>query len=281
MKNIAGNLAVSLLGILSFALTVAIVVIFDKATGFNLFSMSFWLVIPAGALLCGAAAASGYYFGALWTHTRPSRFIFVQMVIVAALAQLTIYYTEYATFTFDDGTLVSNSIGFWQYLDVYLSSMHMRIGRGGQIDSGEVGSFGYWLAVIQFVGFLLGGIAVFIFLRTYPVCDTCSRYMRKLAFVQKKFNSQDQFADFYDNVFDLPVDGPEFAEAVRPSKEKIKDEEGTVMSEMTLRGCPHCHSQTITEEVKVLRAKEYKEVDKLKRIIRIPDDINLVPVFNR
>lgn len=37
--------------------------------GFNLLSVSFWFVIPAGALLGGICAASGYFLGAKW-HIR-------------------------------------------------------------------------------------------------------------------------------------------------------------------------------------------------------------------
>jgi hypothetical protein len=82
---------------------VVAVVVIERLTGFNLFTLSVWVVVPAGALITGAAAASGYYFGSLFFHTKPVWFLLVQMVIVAAVAQFAIYYAEYATMVLDDG----------------------------------------------------------------------------------------------------------------------------------------------------------------------------------
>ena len=278
MKSIAGTIIVTLMGLLTFAATVVGVVVIERLTGFNLFTLSFWVVIPAGALLCGAAAASGFYFGSLWTHTRPTPFTLIGMLLIAAFAQISIYYAEYRTFTLDDGQMASDVVTFGQYLDAYLSTMHMRVGRGAQVDTGEMGSFGYFVAVLQFVAFILGGIAMFIFLWTYPTCETCTRYLRTLAKGQKKFANQDDFTAFYDGMFEVPVDGPEFA-ALMKNGEKVKDEKGTILSDITLRGGPHCRTQRISQEVKVNNGKEYKEVKALERNVRIPNGVNLVPVF--
>jgi hypothetical protein len=204
MKALGGHLGVSIFGILSFALTVVAVVVIERLTGFNLFTLSVWVVVPAGALITGAAAASGYYFGSLFFHTKPVWFLLVQMVIVAAVAQIAIYYAEYATMVLENGTKASSLISFPDYLDRYLTKMHMRVGRGAQ-DAGEVGSFGYWLAVIQFVGFLVGGVAVFIFLKGYPTCQACGRYLRTLFKHKQNFNAQEEFSLYYETVFQHPA----------------------------------------------------------------------------
>ncbi|SRR6266567_3426308 len=278
MKSLAGHLGVSIFGILSFALTVIAVVVIERLTGFNLFTFSVWVVVPAGALITGAAAASGYYFGSLFFHTKPVWFVLVEMVIVAAVAQIAIYYAEYATMVLDDGRTASSLISFPDYLDLYLTKMHMRVGRGAH-DTGEVGSFGYWLAAIQFVGFLAGGVAVFIFLKTYPTCQACGRYLRTLLKHKQNFNNQEEFGQYYDTVFQHPVDTDGFAEWMQWQPHEGKTKPGSILAVTTLRGCPHCKTQMISQEVKVLTAREWKDVPQLTRHIRIPDGIDLRPVF--
>src|SRR5258708_1671671 len=68
------------------------------------------------------------------------------------------------------------------------------------------------LAAIQFVGFPAGGVAVFIFLKTYPTCRACGRYLRTLLKHKQKFNNQEEFGQYYDTVFRHAVDTDGFAE---------------------------------------------------------------------
>ncbi|WP_457586614.1 hypothetical protein [Ensifer canadensis] len=279
MKNIAGNLGVSIFGIATFLLTVMAVVAVNHFTGFNFFTLSFFVVVPAGALLCGAAAASGYYFGALLFHTRPTVLILIQILIVAALAQTAIYYSEYRLLGLADGRMASDVVSFSEYLDIYLSHTNLRIGRAGT-NTGDIGDYGRVLAFIQFLGFVVGGVFVWLMLRIYPVCERCGRYLRTLAKKQQMFSSQEDFSTYYDNLFEVPVDGPHFAQLMQwePGKgEKIV--KGTVQAETILRGCPHCHTQRISQEVKVRGEKEFRDVPQLTRNIRIPDGIDLKPVL--
>jgi hypothetical protein len=154
----------------------------------------------------------------------------------------------------------------------------MRVGRGAH-DAGEVGTFGYWLAAIQFVGFLIGGFVVYIFLRTYPTCETCGRYLRTLIKHKQNFNNQDEFGQYYDTVFQHPVDTDGFAEWMRWQPHEGKTKAGSILAVTTLCGCPHCKTQLISQEVKVMTAHDWKDVPQLTRHIRIPDGIDLRPVF--
>ncbi|MGO4664884.1 hypothetical protein [Bosea sp. 2RAB26] len=278
MKNFGGHVGVAFFGILSFAITVALVTAIDRATGFNLFALSVWVVVPVGAALTGAAAASGYYFGSLLFHTRPNWFLLVQVMIVAALAQFAIYYAEYSTLVLDNGIRVADRIGFFDYLDIRLTTAHMRIGRA-QTDTGAVGSFGYWLAFFQFVGFILGGIATYLILKNHPVCTVCSRYPRKLATSSQHFNDREAFATYYDNLFDHPVDGPAFAEWMGHDPDKGRIREGTILATSTLRGCPHCKTQRIVQAVQIMGKNDWSALPSLARDVIIPQDIDLRPVF--
>jgi len=61
MKNIVSGSAVALAGLATSLLTAIGVTVIDHFIGLNLFTFSVFVVLPAGAGLCGFAAASGYY----------------------------------------------------------------------------------------------------------------------------------------------------------------------------------------------------------------------------
>ncbi|ARQ08538.1 hypothetical protein NXC12_CH00446 [Rhizobium etli] len=278
LKNIVGNFGVSIFGIATFLLTVIAVVAVNQFTDFNFFTLSFFVVVPAGALLCGAAAASGYYFGSLLFHTRPTVLILIQILVVAAIAQFAIYYGEYRLLDLGNGRMASDVVSFSEYLDIYLSHTSLRVGRAGT-NTGDIGDYGRILAFIQFLGFVVGGVSVWLMLRVYPVCEKCGRYLRTLAKKQQIFSTQEDFTRYYDNLFEVPVDGPHFAQLMKwqPGKgDKIV--KGTIQTQTTLRGCPNCHTQRISQEVKVCGDKEFRDVPQLTRHIRIPDGIDLKPV---
>ena len=181
------------------------------------------------------------------------------------------------TFVLDDGRRVSDMIPFGQYMDITLTSAHYRIGRA-MTDTGEVGSFGYWLAAFQFVGFLVGGLCVYAFLLVKPVCPTCNLYLRPLSALQKTFPDADSASPYYDMLFQHPVDGPEFAALIR-SEAKVTGQKGAVSVNTVLHGCPKCKSQLIEETVQVHNGSDWKDANKLNRRVAIPNGVDLLGVF--
>jgi hypothetical protein len=278
MKNLSGALGVAVFGMVSFAVTVIFVIALERLTGFNLVTFSTWGVAPIGAVITGCAAASGYYFGSLFFHTRPTWILLIQILLVATAAQLAIYYGEYATLALDDRTRVASFTGFWDYFDSYIKSTHLRVGLT-RADTGEIGNFGYLVAGIRFVGFLAGGVLVFLPLRNSPTCETCGRYLRTLIHKSQRFSTQSDFTQYYDTLFQHPFHSRAFAESMRRETQVGHSKKGTTAADSTLRLCPHCKTQTLSQEVKVLGHTEWKVVPQLTRHVRIPDGIDLQPVF--
>jgi len=275
--KLGANLCVAVSGVISFALVVSSVILVERLTNFNFFTFSFWVVVPAGAIFTGAAAASGYYFGSLFFHVRPTWFLLVQVVAAAALAQIAIYYGEYRTLVLDDGTAASTIIGFWDYLDTYLKSMHLRAGHGAHIDTGEVGDFGYWLAALEFLGFIAGGLAIFLILQNYPSCWKCNRYLRKLFRFGQMFPNHDEFANYYDTLFQHPMNSRKFYELMRSNPKIRKPALDTVMIESHLLGCAYCKTQLLTQSVQILGKTKWNDIPKLTRRVRVPDGLDLLP----
>jgi hypothetical protein len=278
MKGLLESFGIALCGLATSILVALADVAIARMTGFDFFTFSIWVVVPVGALLTGFAAASGYYFGSLYFHKKASASLLVQMVLIAGAAQMLIYWTGYATMVLDDGRKVADFVPFAQYMDLILTKTHYRIGRG-QADTGEVGSMGYWIAGAQFVGFLFGGLAVFGYLKAKPVCAACSLYLRPMAKKQKIFADADAAGGYYDRLFTLAVDGPDFEALIRSEAKVDKVAQGALQVNTSLLGCPVCKAQMVEEKVKAYNGTEWKDLNKLDRRVNIPSGIDLAPVF--
>src|SRR5688572_481945 len=101
MKGISDSFGVAACGLVTSVLTALAIVVVSRMTGLDLFTFSIWVVVPVGAILTGFAAASGYYFGSLYFHKRAGLPLLLQMVVIAGLTQLLIYYMQYSTFVLD------------------------------------------------------------------------------------------------------------------------------------------------------------------------------------
>jgi hypothetical protein len=282
MKSLLETFGIVLCGLTTtFSVALADVVI-ARMTGFDFYTFSIWVVVPAGALFTGVAAASGYYFGSLYFHKRASAAMLVQMVVIAGAAQLLIYWMGYITMVLEDGRKVADLIPFGQYMDLILTKAHysLRAHPGATaVDTGEVGSMGYWIAGVQFVGFLVGGAWIYIYLKTKPVCAACNLYLRPLAKKHKTFVNTEAAGGYYDRLFTVPVNGPVFATLVRCEANVSKPAKGAVQVNTSLLGCPACKAQMVEEKVQGYNGKEWVDFNKLDRRVSIPCGIDLAPVF--
>jgi hypothetical protein len=278
MKNLGGRMGMAGSGIVTLSLTVALVAAVNRITGFNLFTLTLWSVVPAGAILTGAAAASGIHLGSRLFRTRPTWLL--HAIVGAALAQAAIYSDEYSALILDNGFRVADRIGFLNYLDIRLTTGYLRSGPA-QASARDIGALGYWLALFQFLGFILGGLGALVFVGKRPACTSCSRHLRRLAMGTQHFNDPDAFDTYYENVLSLPFDGPEFADWMTYDPDRGEIREGSLLVTSTLLDCPHCRCQHITQSIRIMRGKEWSSLPKLARSMAIPCDVDLTPVFRR
>ncbi|AKJ27153.1 hypothetical protein [Caldimonas brevitalea] len=278
MRRLFENLSIALCGLVTSLLVAVADVAIARMTSIDIFTFFVWLVVPVGALMTGLVAASGYYFGALYFHKRPTLALLLQMVVIAGVTQWLIYWLGYATSVLDDGRKIADLVSFRDYLDVILTKAHYRVGHA-QADTGEVGTFGYWIAALQFAGFLVGGFFIYAFLRNKPVCAPCDKYLRRLAKRTKKFADAEAANGYYERLFTLPVEGPDFAALIRSDATLPKATKGAVHIDTSLLGCPQCKRQTIEEKVKAHNGGEWKDAPHLRRLVNLSDTVDLLPVF--
>jgi hypothetical protein len=241
-------------------LTAVANVIVARMTGLNVFTMKVWVILPVGAALVGAAAASGGILAARLFHAAPTKIDAAMMVLCAAFTMWLIYYLDYMTMVLDDGRKVSNFISFQDYVDLVITKAHMRIGRA-QTDTGEVGQFGYWLAVVEFIGFLVGGFSAFAIVKDMPRCSTCGAYFRKL----KLKNSGVVTPIEAEKLLEFFREG--HAGAVTqvlnwkppPERQFGKGEKAATLT-YELLGCPKCKTEKIVAKVRVFNGKQWIDV---------------------
>ncbi len=128
-------------------------------------------VIPAGALLVGMVAASGYGIAAWMTGLKMTRRLIWSVVGELALSYLIAQYGEYQHFGGD-----ASLAGFFAWFDASTRAFAWQDSGG---HAGEpLGVLGYGLRALELVGFVGGGALVPLGLKSKPYCDPCRTYKR-------------------------------------------------------------------------------------------------------
>jgi hypothetical protein len=278
MYKVLQSVGVVICGMTTSVLTALIVASLAAATGVNIFTFALWIIVPVGAIVTGFAASSGYFFGSYYLNKRANRLLLVEMVVVAGLTQGLIYYLDYRFSVLHDGRHVADVVPFGRYLAVILTSAHYRVSHA-MFDVGEVGAFGYVLAVVQFFGFLIGGLSTFLVLISKPMCTPCEKYMRNLAGRKKIYPSSALASPYYNELFKHPFDSSEFAALIR-QKAVAAARKGAFAIGTRLFRCPECGTQLITENVQVHDGSKWHRAPKLSRQVVVPAKFDLHGVFN-
>lgn len=283
-RSLSANVGVVACGVLMCLLVAAAHAAAEYFLHFNLFGLMLWFVLPAGALLVGGAAASGYYLGSLFFHQKATKLLLAEMAIVAGATQFLIYWLGYALAVHRSGHTFAEVIPFRDYLGRMLTHSHYSMGVNGtpMLDVGETGDFGYVLAAIQFVGFVAGSVMVWSRLRLQPVCQPCDLYLRRLARNVKHFDGSESANGFFRVIFTLPMGSPEFAQLMRRKPvraNRFKVKHGAALITTTLLGCPGCRQQVVNQTVRRFQGREWKDDRSLTRNVRVPDAVDLRSSF--
>jgi hypothetical protein len=129
-------------------------------------------VIPAGALLVGLAASSGYAFAAWFSGRKMSGPLLLTIVLLQILAYFGAQYLEYLA----NVAAGAPNMGFFAYFDMTTQSWAWKDKNGGV--GQPLGKLGYLLRFGEIVGFTLGAILPPLALRGLPYCSLCERYMK-------------------------------------------------------------------------------------------------------
>lgn len=174
--------AVLMSGLLTTALTLAGVYWLGKnTTDFHIMGWYANYVIPAGAIIVGAAAASGYAVASWLTGTRISKSLLYAVLFLQAGAYVTAEYVEYRDVMDGlrrEGLIAGPEPSFPEYYDFKARSFTWKPKAGNK--RGEpLGGWGYVFVLLGAAGFVVSGLIAPAALYSVPYCDRCQRYMKR------------------------------------------------------------------------------------------------------
>jgi hypothetical protein len=258
--NIKKQLIVAAMGLGSAFLTGSILGTFESSTGIALYSFMFFFIIPVGAFCAGAMAASGYYFGAINFHQKPAGGVAINMIVIAIGAYFLAHYIPYNTIVID-GIQLKDKISFFQYLDIAMR--HTTLSVKGH-NTGELGSFGYIFALIQLIGFSIGGLCVFAFLLEIPFCQKCSEYLRKVK-TQDRYTSEGELLSENVEIFAKSLDEKKYRQAIKIHADRMGAAESkghNLRTRITIGKCNTCEINHLKFKISHLDGGDWKDIHK-------------------
>jgi hypothetical protein len=243
IKEFAHDLIITASGAATSIITALVLFLIERTFQVSIYTWMVWFVFPVGALLAGFAASGGYYLGARYFGYRPTRQILLNMVAVSVGAFFLVHWLGFR-FMEVDGRPISEQVSFWVYLDFLFrhQSVQFSWGAADAASTGELGAWGYLYALLQVVGFALGGVAVFRWLSLLPYCESCSRYFSALGKQERFADDPHAFASVLERVaaaFDTGRLQDAISQHTTP-EEPGRRKKGRFMSVLDLRFCSGC-----------------------------------------
>jgi hypothetical protein len=172
-------------GIITSVLALAGVYWLNKnSTDFQIMGWYANYVIPAGAIIVGLIAGSGYGIASWLTGVRISRTLLWTVVLQQTAAYVGAEYVEYrdvmGQFQQRGTVLVQtrNLPSFLEYYDFKARSFAWQKEHGN--GAGEpLGGWGYVFVLLGAAGFIFGGLIAPAVLYAVPFCNGCQRYMTR------------------------------------------------------------------------------------------------------
>ena len=181
MKATIQDIIVTIFGAISSLFTAVLLSWIERKWNLSIYSFMLWFVIPVGALGSGMVAAGGYYLGSILFHHKPQKIILLNMLAVSLGTYILIQYLDYV-FLVVDGRPASEIVSFWKYWEIATSHQSVTIisrrapAMTAKLPGIELGNWGYIYALLQSIGFALGGFATYVYLASKLYCNDCSRY---------------------------------------------------------------------------------------------------------
>lgn len=176
--KVIADLLVSLFGFITSLATAVILWLIETHTGHAFYSLTLWHFIPIGAMLSGFAGSSGYFLGSWVFGHRPTKLLLINILLVSATTFFLVFYLPYRTLEIN-GNPIHSLISFPEYLDVAFRSASIRTIRlsgGTSSVATPLGWTGYIIALLQIIGFSIGGLLAYMKLASKPYCEKCFRY---------------------------------------------------------------------------------------------------------
>jgi len=233
-----------------------------------LYTYMVWFVLPIGALVSGAAAAAGYYWSARLINARPGRLVLLGTLVVSVATFFFLHYVEYR-WTEYEGRAISSFVSFPAYVDAAVQSTAIETKAQDTVvrawSTGELGPFGYLVALWQVIGFGVGGFFISQDLRAMPYCASCGRFSARTEIHRRSTHSWDLFSSTMELVHGRLTDG-DIAGALREHARlgdlSFRDRLGNEFrSTVEVRSCPKCSQRWVRLTTQTGRGRGLKRTE--------------------
>lgn len=162
-------------GLATSALTLLAIYLVDASgADFHIMGLYADYIIPAGAMIVGVAASSGYGIASWFSGVKITKSLLFAVLAIQVIVYFAAQYIE-----FSHMKLVHTNgqpVGFFEYYDFVARSFAWKHDDGGH---GEpLGLWGYFFRGLEIVGFAGGSLIVPLVMIKCPYCQSCRRYMR-------------------------------------------------------------------------------------------------------
>jgi hypothetical protein len=191
------------------------------------------------------------------------------MVAISVASFFLIHYLNYF-FMEIDGRAVRDFLPFSQYLDIELSHTAIQFRVRAQAIGGAVqlGAWGYLYAVLQMLGFAVGGVSVYGYLNSLPYCDSCSKYLVKKGIIQTRYTSDSEIlTNAVKSVMEC-LSESRFQDAISVHAKAAGT--GTYQKELVLRSqvqvkrCKSCNQHWLRFSVSKRARDDWKDISELE-----------------
>jgi hypothetical protein len=272
---------------LTLIATIIAVVLFDHLTGYSVESFSFFFIIPLGALLIGAAASSGLFFGLLKDNKPVSKKYYVIGAFVGLIAFFGVYYVSYQTtyisadnqvnYSFNGNPISNFTIGgepvtFGKFISLAQGGKEQFFFHGRPIGDGfDAGngfnSFMYYLEILAAVVAGAGVGLTIVGGKTY--CDKCKKYMLEKTLAKISIEKFDEIT----NEINASLTDVSKLKQIFSTNEMQKGEKVKAYTQVDLVHCPNCYDARFVIKIFQLGSKSsFEEVSKYRQTLRISEE---------
>jgi hypothetical protein len=165
---------VLLTGIVTSAATLLVLFTVAYHGGPDFMSWHIFYLVPIGALLVGTVAGSGYGLASVWTGFRVSHYLACAIFLLQICVYFAAVYVHFRTLHLVYRA-TGASVPFGVYFNHFATAYTWRSANG---QTSPLGNVGYFIRLIEIVGFALGGLFAPAFMAVKPYCQLCGIYMK-------------------------------------------------------------------------------------------------------
>lgn len=163
-----------LCGIITTVITMFLVFMITRYLNFDLLGFYVW-IFPIGAFAAGMASGTGYMLSSRKLNVKRGKFFTVSVGIIAFVLYIFIHYLIYLTAGGDSSFLAFIS----STLDS-ASNSSLTIGSSNRNTIDSVGYAGYAFLALEYIGFILGSVAIVLPEKESSICcEVCKKYYKR------------------------------------------------------------------------------------------------------